>query len=64
MPGGGEEERKRQEFLFLMANTFIKGMGKVIPSKAGNTEPHSMKSIKAFLELSPGQVLGADGVEN
>lgn len=47
-----------------MANTFIKGMGKVIPSKAGNTEPHGMKSVRAFLELSPGQVLGADGAEN
>ena len=47
-----------------MANTFIKGMGKVIPSKAGNTEPHGMKSVRAFLELSPGQVLGADEAEN
>lgn len=57
-------ERKKQEFLFSVANRFIKGMGKVIPLKAGNTELHSMKSIRAFLELSPGQVLRADGVEN
>ena len=32
-----------------------------MPLKAGNTELHGMKSIEAFLELSPGQVLGADG---
>lgn len=57
-------ERKRQEFLFSKADRFIKGMGKVIPLKAGNTELHSMKSIKALLELSPGQVLRADGAEN
>lgn len=57
-------ERKKQEFLFSVANRFIKGMGKVIPLKAGNTELHSMKSIRAFLELSPGQVLRADGAEN
>lgn len=57
-------ERKWQEFLFSKPNRFIKGIGKVIPLKAGNTELHSMKSIKAFLELSPGQVLRADGAEN
>lgn len=54
-------ERKRPKFLFSVANRFLKGMGKVIPLKAGNTELHSMKSIRAFLELSPGQVLRADG---
>lgn len=53
-------ERKRHEFLFSKADRFIKGMGKVIPLKAGNTGLHSMKSIKAFLELSPGQVLRAE----
>lgn len=54
----------RQEFLFSEANRFIKGVENVFPLKAGNTELHSMKSIKAFLELSPGQVLRADGAEN
>lgn len=43
-----------------MANRFLKGVGKVIPLKAGNTELCSMKSVRAFLELSPGQVLSAD----
>lgn len=33
----------------------------VIPRKTGNTELDSVKSVKAFLELSPGQVLSADG---
>lgn len=51
LPSGGEGERKRQEFLFSVANRVIKGMGKVIPIKAGNTELHGMKSIRAFLEL-------------
>lgn len=58
--GKGTEE----EFLSSMANRFLKQMGRVIPLKAGNTELHSVKSIRAFLELSPGQVLGADGAEN
>lgn len=57
-------ERRRQEFLFSKANRFIRRIGNLIPLKAGNTELHSMKSIKAFLELSPGQVLKADGAEN
>lgn len=39
-------ERKRHGFLFSKADRFSKGMGKVIPVKAGNTELHSMKSIK------------------
>ena len=43
-------ERKRHRFLFSVANRFLKRMGKVIPLKADNTELHSMKSIKAFLE--------------
>lgn len=60
LTGGVVVERKRQEFLFSEANRFIKRIEKVIPLKAGNTELHSMKSIKAFLELSPGQVLRAD----
>lgn len=54
----------KQEFLFLEASRFIKGVEKVFPLKAGNTVLHSMKSIKAFLELSPGQVLKADEAEN
>lgn len=53
-------QRKRPEFLFSLANRFLKGLGKVMPLKAGNTELHSMRLIKAFLELSPGQVLRAD----
>lgn len=56
--------RRRQEFLFSKANRFIRRIGSLIPLKAGDTELHSMKSIKAFLELSPGQVLKADGAEN
>lgn len=63
-PPGGEGERERRAFAFSVANRFIKGMGQMIPLKAGNIEPHSMKSIRAFLELSPGQVLRADGAEN
>lgn len=57
-------KRTEEEFLFSMANGFLKRMGRAIPLKAGNTELHSVKSIRAFLELSPGQVLGADGAEN
>ena len=56
-------KRTEEEFLFSMANGFLKRMGRAIPLKAGNTELHSVKSIRAFLELSPGQVLGADGAE-
>lgn len=54
-------ERKRHKFLFSGANRFLKGVGNVIPLNAGNTELHSMKSSKAFLKPSPGQVLSADG---
>lgn len=57
-------KRTEEEFLFSMANGFLKRLGRAIPLKAGNTELHSVKSIRAFLELSPGQVLGADGAEN
>lgn len=57
-------KRTEEEFLFSMANGFLKRMGRAIPLKAGNTELHSVKSIRAFLELSPGQVLGTDGAEN
>lgn len=58
---GREQEQKR---LFSLANRFTEGLGKVIPLKASNTELHSMKSIKAFLQLSPGHVLTVDGAEN
>lgn len=55
-------------FLFSMAGRFVTGKGKVVPLKADNkvvpSELHSMKSIRAVLELSPGQVLRADQTEN
>lgn len=58
---GGKEEAG----IFVLKGWQIhKGMRKVILLKADNIELHSMKSIKAFLELSPGQVLRADGAEN
>lgn len=60
---GAEGEKNREEFLFSIFNGFLKRMGRAIPLKVC-TELHSVKSIRAFLELSPGQVLGTDGAEN
>lgn len=61
---GVDGRREKAGFLFSMVERFIKGVGKVLHLKAGNTELPSMKSIRAFLDLSPGQVLRADGAEN